>query len=212
MEVLLLRRNARGQFGGMWVFPGGQVDPADLLHGPGLSDHEAELAAARRAAMREAKEEAGLELDLMSFVTLSFWVPPPESPRRFATWFFLAPALSGESGDQEVVVDRVEIHDHMWVAPLDAIAARDRRAIDLAPPTYMTLWWLAQTSSAADALHRAGAEPPPRFESHVARTAGGLIVTCWDGDAGYADGNLERPGPRRRLVMDPEGWRVEISA
>ena len=29
MEVLLLKRNSRGQFGNMWVFPGGRVDSID---------------------------------------------------------------------------------------------------------------------------------------------------------------------------------------
>ena len=29
LEVLMLRRNSKIYFGGMWVFPGGKVDPAD---------------------------------------------------------------------------------------------------------------------------------------------------------------------------------------
>jgi 8-oxo-dGTP pyrophosphatase MutT (NUDIX family) len=207
IEVLLLRRNARGQFGGMWVFPGGQVDPADLLHGPGLSDHQAELAAARRAAVREAREEAALELDLQSLVALSFWVPPPESPRRFATWFFLA---SPVPDSPEVVVDRNEIRDHRWITPAEALRARDRGEIVLAPPTYMTLWWLAQRSSIHDAFSDAAGGPPARYESHVGSTTQGIVVTFWAGDAGYEDGDLERPGPRRRLLMDPTGWRVEV--
>ena len=84
LEVLLLRRNSRGEFGGMWVFPGGKVDAGD--EGP-----DGEVAAARRAAVREAQEEAGLVLDEHRLVVLSFWLPPPQAARRFATWFFLAP-------------------------------------------------------------------------------------------------------------------------
>jgi 8-oxo-dGTP pyrophosphatase MutT (NUDIX family) len=208
IEVLLLRRNSRGPFGGMWVFPGGQVDPVDALPRPGLSKQEAEIAAARRAALREANEEAGLELDLEGFVTLSFWVPPVESPRRFATWFFLVPVAAH---GPDVVVDRSEIHDHRWITASEALAARDRNEIDLAPPTYMTLWWLAQRRNAADALRDAASEPPARFESHIAQTGQGLRATSWAGDAGYDDGDLERHGPRRRLIMDPAGWRVEVS-
>ena len=29
VEVLMLRRNSKIYFGGMWVFPGGRVDPED---------------------------------------------------------------------------------------------------------------------------------------------------------------------------------------
>src|SRR5580658_4201806 len=75
LEVLLLRRNDRGPFGGMWVFPGGQVDAADWPAGQGAGEETAEIAAARRAAVREAREEAGLDLDEGSLVTLSFWLP-----------------------------------------------------------------------------------------------------------------------------------------
>ena len=50
LETLMLRRNVEVSFGGMWVFPGGRVEPDDGEGEPG----------ARRAAAREAAEEAGL--------------------------------------------------------------------------------------------------------------------------------------------------------
>ena len=74
LEVLMLRRNSRGAFGGMWVFPGGQVDPEDAAG--------SEVATARRAAAREAEEEAGLVVDPEDLVTFSHWVPPPVAPKR----------------------------------------------------------------------------------------------------------------------------------
>jgi 8-oxo-dGTP pyrophosphatase MutT (NUDIX family) len=75
MEVLLLQRNARGQFGNMWVFPGGRVDADDSVSGIG-DDAEVEMAAARAAAVREAAEEASLDLDPSGLVPFSFWVLP----------------------------------------------------------------------------------------------------------------------------------------
>jgi 8-oxo-dGTP pyrophosphatase MutT (NUDIX family) len=201
LEVLLLRRNSRGMFGGMWVFPGGQVDPADLGEGD-------EVGAARRAAVREAREEAGLDLDEGALVTLSFWLPPAEAPRRFATWFFLAAA-----GDHPpVVVDEGEIHEHRWQTPAAAMVARNAREIELAPPTFTTLWWLSQHGDVAAALTAGAARPPDRFLTRVALGADGrLAATLWDGDAGYLDGDLDRPGPRRRLWADAAGWRIENS-
>lgn len=208
IEVLMLRRNSRGAFGGMWVFPGGKVDPSDL-DGRTPDGPAAELYAARRAAVREADEEAGIRIDPSSLVVLSFWLPPPEAPRRFATWFFLAPLGAA----REVVIDQMEIHDHRWLTPAAAMQAKHDGEMDLAPPTFTTLWWLDHHPSTASALAAAaGQESPGRFETHVALSAGGRLgATLWAGDAGYEDGDLERPGPRRRLVMDPAGWRVEIS-
>lgn len=201
----MLRRNSRGAFGGMWVFPGGQVDAGDLTGHPASGD---EIAAARQAAVREASEEAALALDPSSLVVLSFWMPPPEVPRRFATWFFVAPAADAA----EVVVDQTEIHDHRWMSPAAAMEARQTGEIELAPPTFTTLWWLAQHRDSAAALESAGSRVPERFETHLAKSRDGRIAaTMWAGDAGYEDGDLERPGPRRRLVMDPAGWRVEIT-
>lgn len=219
VEVLLLRRSSRGAFGGMWVFPGGQVDPADLegaatsVSVEGLLGVEAvpgtgtpaEIAAARRAAVREAKEEADLDLDEASLVTHSFWLPPAEAPRQFATWFFLAPAGG------EIVIDHGEIREHRWLAPGEAMAARDQGEIELAPPTFMTLWWLSTKKTVREAMSAASARDPERFQTRVALDRSGRIAaTLWSGDAGYDDGDVEKPGPRRRMWMAPDGWRVEV--
>lgn len=204
LEVLMLRRNSRGAFGGMWVFPGGQVDDADLPPHPAAGD---EIAAARRAAVREAEEEAGLVLDAGALVVLSFWLPPPETPRRFATWFF----LSRTADEADVVVDQREIREHRWLAPAAALELRQAGNFELAPPTFATLWWLTRFADTAAALEAATARAPERFESHVARNREGRLATLWAGDAGYEDRDMDRPGPRRRLVMDPAGWRIEVS-
>lgn len=207
LEVLLLRRSSRGAFGGMWVFPGGQVDPADLAGG-GADPGFAEVSAARRAAVREAREEAALELDEQRLVTLSFWLPPPETPRRFATWFFLAPAADQPS----VVVDRSEIHDHRWMGPIEAIEARNAGEIELVPPTFTTLWWLSGHRSVGDALAAASAGAPQRFQTRMASSPDReVLAALWAGDAGYADGDLDRPGPRRRLWMRPGAWHIDIA-
>src|SRR5579859_7717571 len=68
LETLMLRRNSTLDFaGGMWVFPGGRVDAADH---EGAAD---DLAAARRAAVREAEEEAGLHVDEAALVWIAHW-------------------------------------------------------------------------------------------------------------------------------------------
>ncbi|HWE57647.1 MAG TPA: NUDIX domain-containing protein [Acidimicrobiales bacterium] len=205
LEVLMLRRNSRGQFGGMWVFPGGQVDQAD--HPAGVPD---ELAAARVAAVREAREEAGIDIDPDTLEVLSFWMPPPESPRRFATWFFVASL----GAIPDVVIDHGEIREHRWLTPAEAIRLRDAGEWELAPPTFTTLWWLRSFGTAADAVAAAAAQDtPPKFETHIAMSADNTVMaTVWAGDAAYESRDLSAPGPRRRLVMDPAGWRVETDS
>src|SRR5438477_8741140 len=196
IEVLMLRRSSRGAFGGMWVFPGGQVDAEDAAGD--------ELATARRAAVREAQEEAGLVIDEEALVPFSHWIPPSHAPKRFSTWFFLAPAPAV----QDVSVDGAEIHDHEWRRPADAVALRDVGEIELAPPTWVTLWRLAQAGSVEDVVAQARARPPQRYETHIAG-AGGVMFALWTGDAAYDDGDLDKPGPRNRLAMLDDGWRYE---
>ncbi len=202
LETLLLRRSSKLVFaGGMWVFPGGRVDAADR---EGLAEGD-ELGAARRAAVREAAEEAGVEIDPGSLVRFSHWTPPPITPKRFLTWFFAAAAPAAD-----VVIDGGEIRDHAWWAPAEAMRRRDAGEIELAPPTWVTLHELARAASVSAALDAARSREPERYVTRIAVDSGGPIA-LWHGDAGYPDGNPIRPGPRHRLRMADERWIYERS-
>jgi 8-oxo-dGTP pyrophosphatase MutT (NUDIX family) len=199
LEVLMLRRNSALAYGGMWVFPGGRVDPEDA--------GGTELEVARRAAAREAVEEAGILLDHESLVAFSHWTPPAQAPRRFLTWFFLAAVAEVH----EVVIDGGEIHDHVWTTPAYMIERRDLGEVELAPPTWMTLRRLSRSASVELALAEAAGREPERFATRV-KPNGNELLMMWDGDAGWESGDPTAGGPRNRLVTGPGPWRYEGSA
>ena len=199
IETLMLRRNARGPFGGMWVFPGGRVDPTDA----GVD----ELARARVAAAREAYEEAGLRLDPDSLTVHSHWLPPPIVARRFSTWFFLAPLPPGAV---DVTVDGSEIHDHAWLAATEVLRRRDAGEVELAPPTWVTLHSLVRHPNVAEAIAAAQAAEPERFMTRIG-LVDGTRVAMWRGYAGYELGDVAAAGARHRLVMADAAWRYERS-
>lgn len=197
VETLMLRKNSKLTFGGMWVFPGGRIDAQDGLGG---SDIEA---AARRAAVREASEEAGLTVVENSLAWISYWLPPAAAPKRFATWFFVAPAP-----DQSVSIDGGEIHDSAWMQPRAALARRDAREIELAPPTWMTLHYLSGFDDLESLMAHARERVPVHYETRMVWSDRGG-VTVWEGDVAYHAGDLDEPGPRHRLLMLDEGWILE---
>src|SRR5438046_3850085 len=108
LEVLMLRRSEEARFmPGVWVFPGGSVDPGD---GDGEAAH-------RAAAVRELAEEAGIELDAEELVAYSRWITPRGVPIRFDTRFYLAlaPARSPPRPDGSETVDAG------WFSPQGAL-------------------------------------------------------------------------------------------
>ena len=165
-------------------------------------------AAARRAAAREALEECGLAVDPDDLVPFSHWVPPPITPRRFSTHFFLARASDGE-----VVVDGGEIHEHEWLAAREVLDRRDRGEVDLAPPTWVTLHDLAEHDTVDAALasgRRARPGPPLRDPlGHDRRRGGGDVGTA---TAATRRNDPDQPGARHRLWMLEDGWRLERSS
>ncbi len=202
LETLMLRRNSKIVFGGMWVFPGGRVDPEDRAGLP----QEDELSAARRAAEREALEECGLCVDPVAMHPFSHWTPPPITPKRFLTWFFAAPARAGE-----VAIDHGEIHEHAWMSPAEALRRQQAREIELAPPTWVTLHELSAFREVDEVMTAIRARTPERFQTRIGMGDGGPVA-LWHGDAGYEASDPGREGERHRLTMPRGGpWLYERS-
>ena len=200
IETLLLRRNSKlGFAGGAWVFPGGRIDPGDLdPERPG--DEES---TARRAAAREAAEEANLVVEPDALVVISHWTPPMVAMKRFATWFFLA-----EAPATMVEVDGGEIVDHVWVRPSTALDLHAAREVELLPPTWVTLHRLSQHADVATALATVADEPVDRYVTKFIN-ADGKTISMWEGDAGYEAGDPSVPGSRHRLHVSELPWRYE---
>jgi 8-oxo-dGTP pyrophosphatase MutT (NUDIX family) len=192
LETLMLKRNSKIAFGGMWVFPGGRIDPEDWK---GIDESD-DLAASRCAAVREAFEESGLAVDPDGMHPFSHWTPPKTTPRRFLTWFFAARAGAGE-----VAIDHGEIHDSDWMSPTEALRRRDAREIEIAPPTFVSLAELCVYSDVDEALSSIRRRAPERFETVIGLSDVGPIA-MWHGDAGYQSADPALEGPRHRLTMN----------
>ena len=146
IETLMLRKNSRIAFGGMWVFPGGRVDDSDRIgvNGSALDD----LAAARNAAAREAHEEAEIDVDPDSMVIFAHWIPPAIAPKRYATWFFAARVNDRREDEGAVKIDEGEIVEGEWMTPKACLQRHHEGEIELAPPTWVTLATLRDHHSA----------------------------------------------------------------
>jgi 8-oxo-dGTP pyrophosphatase MutT (NUDIX family) len=198
LEVLLAKRSSKLAFhGGAWVFPGGRIDPEDYGDAPDDPDR-----AARRGAAREAKEEAGIDVDPDALVHLSNWTTPEISPKRFATWFFVGPVAGGNE-----VADGAETDALQWFRPDEALDARAQGEIELAPPQYVTLLGLREFATVADAMAAIDAAQSIDFLPRIHFIDGEGAICVYSEDVAYDDiAKLEADGPHHRLSMRESGW------
>ena len=131
LEVLLLKRNKALAFaGGLWVFPGGKIEPLEL------EQTKNELGAAKLAAVRETKEESDLDIDQDNLIFFRHWTTPDLEPRRYSTWFF----YGGVNYDvSKVKIDDSEIKKHLWINPQKALNKLSAGELAMMPPTIMSL-------------------------------------------------------------------------
>ena len=198
-EVLMLHRTSKVHFGGMWVFPGGRIDPEDQDEGGDTT------LTARNAAARETREEAGIKILPDEFVLFAHWTPPASTPRRYQTWFF----VDALTEDQKVETDGYEIQNHEWINPGNALERHAAGEIDLAPPTWITLYHLNRYSPTSAILEHFKSQPEKIYETHVAKRADGVRIAMWAGDSGYDTTNADIEGDRHRLVMTEHGFQFE---
>jgi 8-oxo-dGTP pyrophosphatase MutT (NUDIX family) len=144
LEVLLLKRSEEAKFmPGVWVFPGGAVDPEDGEGEEGF----------RACAIRELSEEAAIELPAgEELVPFSRWITPEVISTRFDAHFFLALAPAHTPPK----ADGVETTEAGWFEPQAALGAHEAGEMALAFPTVAQLQSLSSyaTSDEAFAAHR----------------------------------------------------------
>jgi 8-oxo-dGTP pyrophosphatase MutT (NUDIX family) len=140
LEVLMLKRTEKARFmPGLWVFPGGSVDPED---GDGEAGH-------RVCAVRELAEETAIQLPPEEeLVLFSRWVTPEVVSTRFDAWFYLALAPAHTPPQP----DGIEIVEAAWRQPAAALAAHEAGELPLSFPTVTQLQWLLPYRTSAEAI------------------------------------------------------------
>jgi 8-oxo-dGTP pyrophosphatase MutT (NUDIX family) len=174
LEVLLAQRSPSARFmGGAWVFPGGAVS---------AEDGEGDLAL-RAAAVRELREEAGIELPRPDeLVAFSRWITPAQVKVRYDTWFFLATGPP----DAQPRVDGAEMVDARWFAPVAALDASRRGEILLVFPTIKHLQQLSGFRSVQELLVYARSRTVSPVQPRVVM-GGETARIVLPGEPGYED-------------------------
>jgi 8-oxo-dGTP pyrophosphatase MutT (NUDIX family) len=174
LEVLLLKRSEEAKFmPGLWVFPGGALDPAD-------GENEAGY---RACAMRELAEEASIELPAgEELVPFCRWITPELVSTRFDAWFYLALAPAHTPPQP----DGVEMTAAAWMTPADALAANEADELPLSFPTRTQLQMLLPFRTSDEALaHHRGTVMEPILPKVIGGGDGHRVVL--PGDPGYPD-------------------------
>lgn len=189
LEVLMVRRSHSAVFGGMFVFPGGLVDPIDRspLAGQAMVGGCREDIGWQAAGLRETAEEVGIYLtdrpidppdrplrgaDVYQWVLhqgarfdagrlryLSNWIAPLPARRRFDTRFYLALVEKGE----KIALADSELTDAVWIRPFEALQRFRTSEWDMIIPTEKNLERLlgfADSRSVWESVDEAGEVAP----------------------------------------------------
>jgi 8-oxo-dGTP pyrophosphatase MutT (NUDIX family) len=176
-EVLLLERSPDARFmPATWVFPGGAVDEAVG------SDAAAGDRAHRAAAIRELREEAGVDLTSAAGELVEFarWITPAQLKIRFDARFFLARMPGGA----EPCVDGAECVAFRWITPRDALAEARAGNLRIAFPTIKHLEQLGSFATVEDLIENARALTVLPVEPRV-RIGEGAAEILLPGEPGY---------------------------
>lgn len=102
-----------------------------------------------RIRFRTVLEQEGLKLAADRLFYFSHWITPEPLPYRYDVRFFLARAPES----QPVMHDGLELTEHVWISPREALAQYKRGRIGMVLPTLMTLVELSRFKTIEEALH-----------------------------------------------------------
>jgi 8-oxo-dGTP pyrophosphatase MutT (NUDIX family) len=188
LETYLIRRPDASSFmGGAWVFPGGKVDERD---GDGAE-------AIARAAVRELREETGVQIEPEALTPWARWVTPDRERRRFDARFFLALLPAGSEARR----DLHETTDAAWLTPRAALDRCAQGGLRLMPPTLRNLELLAAFHSFDDAVRDARTREVVPIRPTVELVEGALAIIL-PGDPLHPDPEPRVPGPTRIVLRE----------
>lgn len=154
----------------------------DAETGAPIAGHDDRFAAWRDrcnaggASLVELLDAEGLVVDARDLRLFSHWLTPLGAPRRYNTWFFVAPAPDDHDGAH----DDNELVDSAWVRPADALRAFACGEIDLILPTQRSLEVLVSYTTAAELW---GALPPAGHAGLAVADGSERVALATDGDA-----------------------------
>jgi 8-oxo-dGTP pyrophosphatase MutT (NUDIX family) len=183
VQVLLVQRSPESSFmPGVWVFPGGVVEPEEPLAAAFQERNlDPEELAHRACAIRELHEEAGIELAATAELRpWSRWITPDLVPVRFDTRFYVAVAPAHSPPRP----DGVETTDAGWFSPHEALERHRAGDLSLVFPTIKHLEQLLPHASASDVLAAADERPIEPITPRVIGQGDDRRVVL-PGDAGY---------------------------
>jgi 8-oxo-dGTP pyrophosphatase MutT (NUDIX family) len=183
VQVLLVQRSPESSFmPGVWVFPGGVVEPEEPLAAAIQERNlDPEELAHRACAIRELHEEAGIELAAAAELRpWSRWITPDLVPVRFDTRFYVAVAPAHSPPRP----DGVETTDAGWFSPHEALERHRAGDLSLVFPTIKHLEQLLPHASASDVLAAADERPIEPITPRVIGQGDDRRVVL-PGDAGY---------------------------
>lgn len=209
----MVRRSRTAVFGGMFVFPGGMVDPVDhgSLAREALGGEWTQDTAWRAAGLRETAEEVGIfladravsppprplkgeevyrwvlgrgaRLDPGRLRYLSNWIAPRPARKRFDVRFYLALV----EGDEDPLLARAEVTEAVWTRPSRALRRFRRGEWEMILPTRKTLEYLQEFPTSAQAWDSVDeTRPVPPLLVRVVRRRG-RIKSLMPGDPGYEE-------------------------
>ena len=179
VEVLMVRRSGDASFmPGVWVFPGGVVEPGE---------------SPAAAAARELDEEAGIDLGTEAeLVAWSRWITPEVVSVRFDTHFFVALARPHAKAE----ADRVEVSAADWFEPRAALDAHEAGEIELVFPTIKTLETLLGHETAEEVIEAARRrQVEPILPRVVGTRSEHRVLLPWEDGYEEAESSVERLPP-----------------
>ena len=119
----------------------------------------------------------GVRPDLEALTYFSRWRTPPNIPKRFETWFFVAKAPAS----QQAAPDGIECLSAIWEMPGRLLEMREEKKAKLIFPTARTLELLGQHETFIDVREDAHQRDIPCIEPKVIERDGEAFLTIPEG-------------------------------